>query len=170
MHVFCGIVDNTIDLKWLTLNKGTEYGCKLRMISKNIKTVNIKFILYVYHSSYRFNNLMAFVNDERVQLDIKQINNRTVYSINLTLLDEVTTMIVCSTMDPTIIDRYYAHINLHFDNNEYIVIDKNYTNAVVVYPVCNFRRYSESESESESDGNSRRNNHSSDYSDSDDYL
>lgn len=47
---------------------------------------------------------------------------------------------------------YYANICLDFDNNVYTVKDKNYTNAVIKYPVvCNFRRYSESESDSDID-------------------
>ncbi|AXN74801.1 hypothetical protein AKMV016 [Akhmeta virus] len=166
MHVFYAIIDNTIDLKCLTLHKGIEYGCKLQLISKNTRTVNINFITEVYYASHRLKPLMAYVNDKRVQLDSKKSRHKTVHSIDLTLHDEVTHMLVCSSMDADLIERYYANIYLDFDNNVYIVKDKNYTKAVIEYP-CKFRRCIDSESDDENEDNvaERENNNDSDSDD-----
>ncbi|QED21232.1 putative host range protein [Borealpox virus] len=168
MHVFHAVIDNTINLKCLTLHKGVEYGCKLQLISKNTKTVNIKYITEVYSGS-PLKPLMAYVNDELIQLVRKKLHYKIVYSIDLTLYDEVTNMIVCSNMDPVLIDRYYSNICLDFDNNVYTVKDKNYTNAVVEYPVCNFRRYSESDNENDVNDMAELQKNNND-SDSDDYT
>ncbi|SNB49762.1 CPXV020 protein [Cowpox virus] len=172
MHVFYAVIDNTIDLECLTLHKGVEYGCKLQLISKNTKTVNIKCITEVYYSDHLLKPLMAYVNDKLIQLVRKKLRHKMVYSIDLTLYDEVTNMLVCSNMDPDLIDRYYANICLDFDNNVYTVKDKNYSNAVIEYPVvCNFRRYSESDSDSDSDVDDRAELHKrNNDSDSDDYT
>lgn len=63
---------------------------------------------------------------------------------------------------------YYANICLDFDNNVYTVKDKNYTNAVIEYPVVyNFRRYSESDSDVDDRAELHKRNNDSD---SDDYT
>lgn len=79
MYVFYAVIDNTIDLECLTLHKGVKYGCKLQLISKNTKTVNIKCITEVYYSDHLLKPLIAYVNDKLIQLDRKKLRYKIVY-------------------------------------------------------------------------------------------
>ncbi len=72
--MFYAVIDNTIDLEFLTLYTGSRIWCKSQLISKNTKTVNIKRITEVYYySDHLLKPLIAYVNDKLIQLDRKKV-------------------------------------------------------------------------------------------------